>query len=234
MLSNDSPELDRETQSLKQLGRAVHPILFDLSTISQRDPDDQLWAQWESQFGPIEALVNNAGIGYQASLADTPAPKMRLIFEVNFFAPALLCQQASIAMASRGKGSIVNVTSASARRSLARMSAYASSKAAMHSLTQSLRMEVSSKGVNVSEVLPISVSTRFFERASLANNQSYQPKGLVQTPQSVAAQVISAIQKGPSEKCTHWPTSWGLGFDALFPNLISRLLLLWQRLSGAS
>src|SRR5262249_40429972 len=121
-----------------------------------------LFERVEEQVGPVDILINNAGIGLQATVLQAEPADLRRLFEVNFFAVATLCRDSLRRMAARGNGHILNVSSAAARRGLPRMSAYAASKHALHGFTQSLRQEAYLLGVLVSEVLPISVRTPFF------------------------------------------------------------------------
>jgi short-subunit dehydrogenase len=223
MLSENLPELEQATADLEANGLNPIPIHFDLTNLKN---EPTLWTNLEAKSGPIDALINNAGIGLHSAILDSEPEKIRLIFEVNFFAPLLLSRQALLSMATRKQGAIVNVTSASARRAVAHVGAYAASKAALHSLSQSLRLEAAQLGVSVSEILPISTSTKFFQRAS------YQPRGLVQTSDRVAECVLQALTKRTPEICTHGPTAWGLALDAAFPNLVARLLQWLHDRSG--
>ena len=217
MLSYDQAELDRACSGWEQ---AV-PVLCDLS---QRSQVDGLIARLEQEHGPISVLINNAGIGHHGPVETTDEETFRRLMEINFFAPMSLCRQAVAAMQPRRTGHILNLTSASARRPLARMGAYGSSKAALHGLTQALRLEVERYGICVSEVLPISVTTQFFERASNTSDRVYRPKGIHHTPEAVAAMVLSCLDRKVAELVTHKPTQLGLALDALFPNLVARVL----------
>lgn len=209
LLSENEPELLQVSQGLGV------PVLCDLS---QSEQVDGLWARLEELHGPIQILINNAGIGCQAEVAQTDMARFRLVMEINYFAAVNLCRQALQAMAARGGGQILNVTSAAARRSLARIGAYGASKAALHGFTQTLRLEAAPLGIKVSEVLPISVRTPFFDKAG------YKPKGITQSSDSVAAQIVQCLERGQAERTTHWPTALGFALDALFPNWMAGLL----------
>ena len=225
MVAHLADELEAQASRLQKVGHAVQGVLVDLS----RKQDLQgLWNRLEAAHGPIDVLVNNAGIGYNADLLDSDLARIRAVFEINYFAPLDLCQQALRSMAGRRRGHIVNLTSASARRGLAKMSGYAASKAALHALTQTLRLEAAPLGVGVSEVLPISVATSFFER------HGYRPQGLVQQPQHVARCVLRCLDENLAELCTHRPTAWGFVLDALAPNQVARLLSWINRRRGPS
>jgi short-subunit dehydrogenase len=223
LLSNLENEL---TQAVEPFSAELAvPVLCDLSIPAQVQG---LWGRLEAEHGPISVLVNNAGIGHHGEILDTEMEIYRRLLEVNFLAAVDLCRQALTAMKSRGRGHILNLTSASARRPLARMSAYGSSKAALHAYTQTLRMEAARYGVRVSEVLPISVATPFFQRASNTSGRQYQPRGLQHTPQEVARMVLRCLDQDIAEMVTHRPTALGMALDALFPNLVARLLGWWE------
>lgn len=221
-LSFDEAELREACQGYP---RAV-PVVVDLSRPEQVDG---LFGRLESEHGPIDVLVNNAGVGHHGPLETTDDNTFRRLMEINFFAPVSLCRQAVAAMKTRRSGHILNLTSASARRPLARMGAYGSSKAALHGLTQALRLEVEPYGILVSEVLPISVTTAFFQRAGNTSDRVYKPKGIHHTADEVAGMVMRCLDKKIPELVSHKPTQWGLVFDALFPNLTARLLSWVER-----
>ncbi|HXE71294.1 MAG TPA: SDR family NAD(P)-dependent oxidoreductase, partial [Candidatus Nitrosotenuis sp.] len=133
-------------------------------------------------------------------------------------------------MLERGSGHILNVSSASARRGLPWIGAYAASKAAVHAFTQALRLEMAGRGVRVSEILPISVSTSFFQRA--LGSGGYRPRGWVQTPEQVAERIA---------RCAAWPraelpgsfwTHWGLALEAAFPNTVNAVMEWLYRRQG--
>ena len=228
ILSNSREDLDREETRLRGLGRKVQGLYLELD---HKESVCGLWSRLEEQYGPIDLLVNNAGIGYHATLQESDLEKIRQVFEVNFFAPMALCQQALGAMGGRKRGHIVNISSASARRGLANMSGYASSKGALHVFTQTLRLEAAALGVRVSEVLPISVATPFFARSETARGLGYRPKGVVQTPEHVAQAVLACLRGNIPELCTHSPTAWGFVLDSLAPNWVARILGWWDRRS---
>ncbi len=173
--------------------------------------------------GFCEVVVNNAGIGLHKTLEESTDVEFQRVFAVNFFSMVTICRAAVEAMKFQGRGHIINVSSASARRSLERMSAYGASKGAAHCFSQALRAEVAEYGIAVTEILPISVSTPFFDSAG------YRPKGLVQTPEKIAGLIERAILTREAEICSSALTRWGFVFDAMAPNLTARLMTLHRR-----
>jgi NAD(P)-dependent dehydrogenase (short-subunit alcohol dehydrogenase family) len=104
--------------------------------------------------GDVDILVNNAGVFTFAPSHETSSEELRRMFEVNVFAPFVLTAAIAPAMAARGHGAIVNVSTMVAAFGLPGMSAYGSSKAALELLTKSWAAEYGPQGVRVNAVAP--------------------------------------------------------------------------------
>lgn len=116
--------------------------------------------------GPIDALVNNAGIGFLNSLEGTPLDKIREIFETNTFGTMAVTQAVIPQFRERRAGVIVNVTSTVTLRPLLLLSIYTASKAAVNAFTESLALELQPFGVRACLVLPgYAPETRFGDNA---------------------------------------------------------------------
>ncbi|HEX6566881.1 MAG TPA: SDR family oxidoreductase [Chthoniobacterales bacterium] len=116
--------------------------------------------------GPIDALVNNAGIGYLNALEGTPMEVIREIFETNVFGTMAMTQAVLPQFRERESGVVVNVTSTVTLRPLHLLSVYTASKAAINAFTESLALELQQFNVRVRVVLPgRSPETRFGENA---------------------------------------------------------------------
>jgi NAD(P)-dependent dehydrogenase (short-subunit alcohol dehydrogenase family) len=108
----------------------------------------------EAGGGHVDILVNNGGIFPFGPTADTTAEQIDEVFAVNVKAPYLLVAALAPAMAERGRGSIVNVTTMVAEFGINGMSLYGSSKAALVLLTKSWAAEFGPAGVRVNAVSP--------------------------------------------------------------------------------
>jgi len=116
--------------------------------------------------GPIDALVNNAGIGMLYPLEGTPMETTRSVFETNTLGTIAMTQAVLPAMRARGAGVIVNVTSTVTLLPLPLLSVYTASKAAVNAFTESLAIELGPLGIRTCLVLPgRSPSTRFGDNA---------------------------------------------------------------------
>jgi nucleoside-diphosphate-sugar epimerase len=89
-----------------ELGGTAHPA--DLSDPTQVA---DLVGHVEEEAGPIDVLVNNAGVGIPAAFTDAPDDDLRIVTQVNYLAPAELCRQVIPRMLGRGGGHVVNVSS---------------------------------------------------------------------------------------------------------------------------
>lgn len=130
--------------------------------------------------GPIDVLVNNAGIGVLMPLEATPLDTARDVFETNTLGTIAMTQAVLPQFRARGAGVIVNVTSTVTCRPLPLLSVYTGSKAAVNAFTESLALELEPLGIRVRLVLPgRAPSTRFGEnaRARMQANMpdAYQP-----------------------------------------------------------
>lgn len=115
-----------------------------------------------AQAGPIDVLVNNAGLGMVGAYEAMPMAKIREIFEVNTFGTLAMVQAAIPGMRARRAGTIVNVTSSVTLAAMPFAAAYTASKQAIQGFTGSLAHELAPFGIHVRLVEPgYAPTTRF-------------------------------------------------------------------------
>ncbi|GAB3685361.1 SDR family oxidoreductase [Salinarchaeum chitinilyticum] len=144
--------------------------------------------------GRIDALVNNAGYGVFGPVEEVPTDVLAEQFDVNVYGPHRLIREVLPYMREQERGAIVNVSSFWGRVSFAGGGAYAGSKHALEALSDALRQEVSSFGIDVSVVEPGPVDTEFTSRAE-DELDSLQPTGAYPWFES-AFEDLSAIGGG--------------------------------------
>ncbi|WP_186222683.1 SDR family oxidoreductase [Burkholderia gladioli] len=116
--------------------------------------------------GPIDALVNNAGVGLLAPLEGTDPASVREVFETNVLGTIAMTQAVLPQFRERRAGVIVNVTSTVTLRPLPLLAVYTGSKAAINAFTESLALELAPFEVRVRLVLPgRALATRFGDNA---------------------------------------------------------------------
>ena len=179
----------------------------------------------EEEYGSIDILVNNAGIGMQADILETRDEDLRRLFEVNFLSMFTLSRDALRRMSERGSGRIINISSASGRRALPGMSVYACTKAAMHALSQAMRVEARASGVRVVEILPMTVRTPFFEQAVNRSRKSYAYGGWSITPEALAEKILAAVHHPRPEVYTSSLARLAFIVDAVHPGWLDAILI---------
>lgn len=165
----------------------ILPQSQDVRVIPLDVTDPQSIARAVEAAGTIDALVNNAGIGFLNALEGTPVETARDIFETNTIGTIAMTQAVVPQMRERRAGVIVNVTSSVTLRALPLLSVYTASKAAVNAFTDSVALELAPLGVRVRVVLPgRAPDTRFGENARTRMTQGF-PEAYAETVQKVLA-----------------------------------------------
>ena len=175
--------------------------------------------------GPVDVLVNNAGIGGASPLELTPDDEHRLIFDTNYFGAVRCIKTLLPMMRERGLGTIVNVTSITGRYAVPNQIAYSASKWALECLGEALAGELQRFGVRVVNIEPGVIMTKIFENSEAATRYDktspYQPimrrngkfylagfqRGT--TPESVAETILESITTET------YKLRWPVGEDAV-------------------
>ncbi|KAF9601259.1 hypothetical protein IFM89_018369 [Coptis chinensis] len=148
----------RSLASMKDLESDPRFSLHELDVQSDESVRNVLTSVLD-KFGRIDIVVNNAGVHCVAPLAEIPFSSIEHTFNTNVYGPMRLIQAAVPHMAARKKGKIVNIGSVGALAPGPWAGAYTASKAALHSLTDSLRLELRTFGIDVITVVPGAIRT---------------------------------------------------------------------------
>ncbi len=127
--------------------------------LAERARPKELVRQLEDEIGPVEALVNNAGLEHTGLLAMTSDTDWDQILDINLGGVFRCCRAVLPMMVRRRRGAIVSISSLGALRGVAGQTAYAASKAGVLALTRSLAREVGKRGIRVNAVVPGFVET---------------------------------------------------------------------------
>lgn len=136
--------------------------------VSDEAAMEKLAARVATEYGIVDVLVNNAGIGLSGSFLETTSEEWKKVLDVNLWGVIHGCRIFGKQMADRGQGGhIVNTASAAAFQPSRALPAYSTSKAAVLMLSECLRAELAEKSIGVSAICPgivntnITATTRF-------------------------------------------------------------------------
>ncbi len=178
--------------------------------------DDQLRIVENSlkTFGKIDILINNAGYGLMAPTIDLSEQEIHKQFKTNVYAPLSLIRKVVPLMKENESGVIINMGSISGIATTPFAGAYCASKAALHSFSDALRMELQPFGIEVMAVQPGSIKSNFGEASmkkaasNFSKNSWYKSlessilkrangSQIASTPTAVfAKKIVSLVKKG--------------------------------------
>ena len=114
--------------------------------------------------GPVEVLVNNAGIGWSGPLTQMTAEQIRHVIDVDLLAAIELTYAVLPGMLERRQGTVCFVSSVAGRTGVAGEAVYSATKAGLDAFAESLRFEAAGTGVHIGVVVPGVVDTGFFDK----------------------------------------------------------------------
>lgn len=204
-------------------GRPLHAVLADIS----KPADCEVFIQQAmQQLGPIDIIINNAGISMRAEFKEVSLKTMDLVMATNFMG-AVHCTRHAMASIVERKGDIVAVSSIAGYRGLPGRSAYSASKWALRGWMESLRTELLDSGVNVICVSPGFTATNIRRTAlnkdAIAEGETHMNEAALMQPDECAIKILNAVaarRRGLLITLQGWIT---VTTNTLFPKLADRL-----------
>jgi NAD(P)-dependent dehydrogenase (short-subunit alcohol dehydrogenase family) len=181
----------RGEQTVRQIEEAGGTAFFVPAELSDQASARALATRAAELAGPVDVLVNSAGVFPFGPTEKTTEHQFDEVFALNVKAPYFLVAELAPAMAARGHGAIVNVTTMVAEFGAAGMGLYGSSKAALVLLTKSWAAEYGPSGVRVNAVSPGPTRTEGTAAMgdSLQQLASMGPAGRPASPDEIAAAI---------------------------------------------
>jgi NAD(P)-dependent dehydrogenase (short-subunit alcohol dehydrogenase family) len=140
---------------------------------------EALLAHAIEEFGGVDVLVNNAGVGLSKTVEETTPEEFGAVLETNLFGVFYGCRAVIPEMKRRGGGYIINISSLAGANPHPRMAAYNASKFALNGFSEALMQEVRHDHIKVSYVMPGSVNTEFGgSQVSEENAWQLQPEDI--------------------------------------------------------
>ena len=189
--------VDRLETLAAELGAKALAIPTDVT-----DPAacDALVARTVERFGALDVLVNNAGIGLYAAIAEADPDDWRKMFDVNVLGVLYTTRAAIRHMLPRGSGDVIFISSVAGRRvPNAYGAVYSATKHALSAISEGLRMDMEGKGIRVVSVEPGLVRTEFPINSYSSAEEYYAQKDYAPLEaEDVAEAILYAINQPPS------------------------------------
>jgi len=184
------------------------------------------------EFGGADVLVNNAGAGLRATVAEGRIDNMRYIIDVNLLG-VVYCVQAVVPHMRKPRGgAIVNVSSVAGRIATPYSGVYSATKAALTALTDALRLELEPDGIVVTAVYPGYTATEFAENAIQEVEMPAPPSRLMRgaPAAAVARTIVKAVRRSSREAFVTRGDAFAVTVKNLSPRLVDwGIRRLWLR-----
>jgi short-subunit dehydrogenase len=211
--------LERTCEEIEQRGGRAIAIDADLSDVRGMT---RLVERVQAAAGPIDVLVNNAGVEYYRRYVDYTAEELADVLTVNLHVPMELTRLVLPGMIERGVGHVVNIASLAGKKGVLYNAPYSASKAGVILWTDALRQELEGGPVGASVIMP-----GYIREAGMFHDDGVAPPRLLGTssPQDVADAVVEAIlSERPEIIVNPGPMRPMLALGQLAPRLADRIV----------
>ena len=201
LCARDSGKLEKAADELKREGIAA---LCTVADVTRTDQIAALVQKTEQSLGPIEILVNNAGIGYFAPVQDALEANWDAVLDTNLKSVFLATKAVAPGMIQRRSGHIINIASLAGKNAFPGGSIYCASKWGLVGMTQCMAEDLRQYGIRVSAVCPGSVATDFSPHAGKDQSKMLQSEDVAHAVEVIVTQApqsfISEILLRPTQK----------------------------------
>jgi short-subunit dehydrogenase len=224
LLARDPERLGQACRELSQAGAAA--TLAVPVDMADQQAVEAAAERVEQALGPIDVWVNNAMATVVAPVAQTQPKDFRRVTEVSYLGFVWGTTAALRRMQARGSGSIVQVGSALAYRSIPLQAAYCGAKHAIRGFTESLRTELlhERSPIRLSIVELPGVNTPQFDWCKTSLEYKPQPLGTVYQPEVAARAIVHAAGGGRSEIYVSWSAALMIWAQRAAPGAMDRLI----------
>ena len=158
LAARNKKELEELAGQINKQGGEAFVVPADMS----KEADiKNLLSRTVEQYGTVDIVINNAGLGIWAPVAEMKTEDFDTTFGVNVRGVFLMCREAIPHFVKKGGGQIINIASVAAKSANANLAAYCASKAALVMFSESLALEVRNRNIKVTCVSPGSVASEF-------------------------------------------------------------------------
>jgi short-subunit dehydrogenase len=217
LVAHPGIDLEGLRKSFADGGAQAVAVTSDLRDPVQRR---EMLATVRSQLGPIDILVNGAGVEFNSAYHELSEGQIGEVLSVNLEAPMILSRLVLPEMLERRQGHIVNISSLAGKSGPAFQEPYAASKAGLVAFTQSLRATYRGSGVSASVIVPAFVEAGIYARLKAKSGCAAPALLTGCSPEQVAQAVLRSIEGDvPEIIVNRYPIRPVLALSALSPRL---------------
>jgi NADP-dependent 3-hydroxy acid dehydrogenase YdfG len=223
LLAREEERLEATRREVEQLGGKAITIPTDVADYAQVEAAAEIA---ESELGPIDIWVNDAMATVFAPIQDIAPEDFRRVTDVTYHGYVWGTMSALKRMRERNRGTIVQVGSAMAYRSIPLQSAYCGAKHAIKGFTESVRTELlnENSNVHITIVEMPAVNTPQFEWCATSLTEHPKPMGKVFKPEVAAEAIVWAAHARRKEVVVGMPSKMAIVGEKLAPGLADRIL----------
>ncbi len=227
LAARSADRLARLAGELSAAGAGCEAIVLDVTdAASVRSAVEATLAR----FGGLDVLVCNAGLGLRGAVHRLSLEDLRYVFDVNVLGVVRCVQAAVPAMAARGGGLVITISSVAGRFALPLAGGYAATKHALNALVNAMRVELAPLGIRVLNVHPGYTVTGFSRNARGDVGGYGRPLRLRAVPaEHVARQIVRAAGRPPRDLWTHPRERLAAALAGAVPGLADRILVRFLR-----
>jgi NAD(P)-dependent dehydrogenase (short-subunit alcohol dehydrogenase family) len=231
--ARDEAELARARQDLLHMGAAEADVLTLAHDLTNEQEVRAMVAEVEARLGPVDVLINNAGIILGGPLDNMDSRDYEESMAIHFWAPLYAMQAVLPSMRRREAGRIVNISSLGGKVALPHMAPYSASKFALVGLSEGFRAELRQHGITVTTVCPGLMRTGSPDHALVKGQQQKEfawftiadsLPGLTMSAEQAARQIWNACRRGDGEVILSLPAKLLSAFHGLLPGTTTDIL----------
>ncbi|KAF3885028.1 MULTISPECIES: SDR family NAD(P)-dependent oxidoreductase [Nostocales] len=224
VVARDATRLAEVASEIEMLGVKAHTMALDLSQVVE--VNIAIAQAWRN-YGPIDVLVNCAGVAHQTPFLNSQLSKVQAEISVNLIGMYTMTRLVARRMAVQRSGTIVNVSSLMGKVAAPTMATYSATKFAILGFTQALRGELAPYNIRVAALLPSLTDT------DMVRDLEWFRWVIPMTPQQVAQALVRGLQRDSPEILVGWQSHIAVLCDRLAPWLLEKVLQMASPLSQA-
>ena len=222
-----SPSNTKSEQWLKEMAARDYHFHAYPADVADYDSCAATIAKIQKEIGPIDILINNAGISMRALLKDMDVEVIQKVMDVNFYG-TVYCTKLALEAVIKSKGTIAGISSIAGYRGLPGRSGYSASKFAINGWLESIRTELQDTGVNVMWVCPgftaSNIRSVALDKEGKLHGESPMDESQLMSAEECARHILNAIEKRKRTLVLTFKGKQTVWLNKLFPGWADKLV----------